>query len=63
MKATELRGRSVEELNTEMLSSLEEQFKLRMQAASGQQVQTHLFKESRRNVARIKTILNEKAGN
>jgi len=63
MKATELRDKSVEELNTEMLSSLEKQFKLRMQAASGQQVQTHLFKENRRNVARIKTILNEKAGN
>ena len=62
MKATELREKSVEELNAELLSILEEQFKLRMQASSGQQVQTHLFKESRRNVARIKTILKEKAG-
>ncbi len=63
MKASELRDKSVEELNTELLSTLEEQFKLRMQAASGQEVQTHLFKQNRRNVARIKTILNEKAGN
>ncbi len=63
MKASELREKSVEELNAELLSTLEEQFKLRMQASSGQQVQTHLFKQSRRNVARIKTILNEKAGN
>ena len=62
MKATELREKTVEELNADLLSTLEEQFKLRMQASSGQQVQTHLFKESRRNVARIKTILNEKAG-
>ncbi len=63
MKASELREKSVEELNAELLSTLEEQFKLRMQASSGQQVQTHLFKQGRRNVARIKTILNEKAGN
>ncbi len=63
MKASELREKSVDELKTEMLANLEEQFKLRMQASSGQQVKTHLFKETRRNVARIKTILNQKAGN
>jgi large subunit ribosomal protein L29 len=62
MKATELREKSVEELNAQLLSTLEEQFKLRMQASSGQQVQTHLFKQSRRDAARIKTILKEKAG-
>jgi large subunit ribosomal protein L29 len=62
MKAAELREKTVEELNAELLSSLEEQFKLRMQASSGQQVSTHLFKQTRRHVARIKTILNEKAG-
>ncbi len=62
MKATELREKTVEELNAELLSTLEEQFKLRMQASSGQQVQTHLFKQTRRDVARIKTILKEKAG-
>ena len=63
MKASELREKSVDELKSELLSTLEEQFKLRMQNASGQQVQTHLFKQGRRQVARIKTILNEKAGN
>jgi large subunit ribosomal protein L29 len=63
MKASELREKSVDELKAEMLSNLEEQFKLRMQAASGQQVQSHLFKQTRRNVARIKTILTEKVGN
>jgi len=50
MKAIELREKTVEELNADLLSTLEEQFKLRMQASSGQQVQTHLFKESRRDV-------------
>lgn len=63
MKATELREKSVEELNAELLSTLEEQFKLRMQASSGQEVKTHLFQQNRRHVARIKTILKEKAGN
>ena len=63
MKASELREKSVEELNAELISTLDEQFKLRMQAASGQEVQSHLFKQTRRNVARIKTILREKAGN
>lgn len=63
MKATELREKSVEELNAELISTLEDQFKLRMQTASGQQTQAHLFKQTRRHVARIKTILKEKAGN
>ena len=35
MKAKELREKSVEELNTELLNLLREQFNLRMQAASG----------------------------
>ncbi|MFT6189683.1 MAG: large subunit ribosomal protein L29 [Oleispira sp.] len=62
MKATDLREKTAEELNAELLSTLESQFKLRMQASSGQQVQTHLFKQTRRDAARIKTILKEKAG-
>lgn len=60
MKAAELREKSVDELKADLVTTLEEQFKLRMQAASGQQVQTHLFKQGRRTIARIKTILNEK---
>ena len=63
MKASELREKSVEELKAELHSMLEEQFKLRMQSSSGQQVQSHIFKQARRQVARIKTILKEKAGN
>ncbi|MGV3344575.1 50S ribosomal protein L29 [Enterobacteriaceae bacterium LUAb1] len=61
MKATELREKSIEELNTELLNLLREQFNLRMQVASGQLQQTHLLKQARRNVARIKTLLTEKA--
>ncbi len=63
MKAQELREKSVEELNAELLSQLESQFKLRMQASTGQLNQTHLLKQNRRDIARIKSVLNEKAGN
>lgn len=62
MKVADLREKTVKELNKELFSTLEEQFKLRMQVSSGQQVQKHLFKQARRHVARIKTILKEKAG-
>ncbi len=63
MKASELREKSVEELNTELLSQLEAQFKLRMQASTGQLNQSHLLKQARRDIARIKTALTQKAGN
>ena len=62
MKAKELREKSVEELNAELLNLLREQFNLRMQAARGQLQQTHLLKQVRRDVARVKTLLTEKAG-
>ncbi|MBG6246022.1 50S ribosomal protein L29 [Candidatus Symbiopectobacterium sp. 'North America'] len=62
MKANELREKSVEELNTELLELLREQFNLRMQAASGQLQQTHLVKQVRRNIARVKALLTQKAG-
>jgi large subunit ribosomal protein L29 len=62
MKASELREKSVEELNAELLSLLREQFNLRMQASTGQLAQTHLLKNVRRDIARVKTILTEKAG-
>ena len=62
MKASELKAKSVEELNTELLGLLREQFNLRMQAATGQLAQTHLLKQVRRDIARVKTILTEKAG-
>ncbi|KES17360.1 50S ribosomal protein L29 [Gilliamella apicola] len=62
MKAKELREKSVEELNTELLNLLREQFNLRMQLAGGQLKQTHMLKQVRRNIARVKTLLTEKAG-
>jgi large subunit ribosomal protein L29 len=63
MDTQELRGKSVDELNKELLRLLEAGFKLRMQKATGQLGQTHLVRAQRRDVARVKTILREKAGN
>ena len=63
MKASELREKSVEELNNELLAQLKEQFKLRMQASTGQLSQTHLLSQARKDIARIKTALRQKAGN
>ena len=44
MKASELRDKSIEELNAELLGLLREQFNYRMQASTGQLAQTHLQK-------------------
>ena len=62
MNTVELREKSVEELNTALLELLREQFNLRMQNSTGQLAQTHLLKNVRRDIARVKTILNQKAG-
>lgn len=61
MKAQELREKSVDELNTELLRLRREEFSLRMQNASGQLGQPHLVKEMRRDIARVKTLMKEKA--
>ena len=63
MKASELRDKSIEELNTELEQQCEGQFKLNMQQATGQLGQSHLLKQARKDIARIKTVLSEKAGN
>ncbi|MDC4678463.1 50S ribosomal protein L29, partial [Acinetobacter baumannii] len=60
--AKELREKRVDELNTELLNLLRKQFNLRMQDASSQLQQSHLLKQVRRDVSRVKTLLNEKAG-
>lgn len=60
MKASELRDKSVDELNEQLVKQLESQFKMRMQAATGQLTQTHQLRTIRRDIARIKTLLTEK---
>lgn len=63
MKASELRDKSVEELQQELINLSREKFNLRMQRGTGQLSRPHQMKEVRRNIARTKTILNEKTGN
>jgi large subunit ribosomal protein L29 len=61
MNASELKDKNVEELNTELLELLREQFNMRMQASTGQLAQTHLLRKVRRDIARVKTVINQKA--
>ena len=61
MKGNELRQKNIEELQKEKLTLLKEQFNLRMQRATGQLSKPHLFRQVRRNIARINTILAEKS--
>lgn len=63
MKASELRDKSAEDLNKQLLTLREEQFKLRMQKSTGQLGQLHLLQQNQRDIARVKTVLIEKAGN
>ncbi len=60
MKASELKGKSVDELKTSLVDLLREQFNLRMQRGSGQMGRPHQFKQVRRDIARVKTVMNEK---
>ena len=59
MKASELREKSAEELGKQLNALLEEQFRLRTRKATGQLTQTHLLQTNQRDIARIKTVLNE----
>ncbi len=59
MEAQELRKKSVEELNEELVALRREQFNLRMQQATGEQNRHTEHGRVRKDIARIKTVLNE----
>ena len=61
MKASELRGKNGEELQKELEALLRAQFGLRMQVATQQLSNTSQLKKTKRDIARVKTILKEKA--
>ncbi len=61
MEVGELRSKSAEELKGELVRLRKEQFGFRMDQASGQLAQSHLLKETRRDIARIKMVLGELA--
>ena len=63
MKASELREKSVEELQEEINNLSKEQFTYRMQKSTGQMGQTHLLGQIKRDIARIKTVIREKQDN
>ncbi|MFN4062609.1 50S ribosomal protein L29 [Azoarcus communis] len=61
MKASELRAKSADELNNELLELLKAQFSLRMQLATQQLSNTSQIGKVRRDIARVRTLLREKA--
>lgn len=60
MKTSELRQKSVEQLQEQLIGLLREQFEYRMKQATGQLGQTHVLKRTRKDIARLKTVLSEK---
>ena len=60
LTAKDLRERDEAGLKEEVLNIRKEQFNLRMQQGAGEMAKSHLFKNARRDIARVKTILAEK---
>ena len=61
MNANELRDKSPDQLRDELVALKKEAFNLRFQAATNQLENTARQRTVRRDVARVKTILNQKA--
>ena len=63
MKATELRAKDTEALNKELGELLRAHFSLRMQHATQQLSNISQLRKTRRDIARVRTVLNERAAN
>lgn len=61
MKTSELRGKQPDELQKELEALLRAQFGLRMQLATQQLSNTSQLKKVRRDIARVRTIMKERA--
>ena len=59
MKTKDLRGKTPDQLQDELISLKKEQFNLRFQAATGQMEKTHRVDVVRKTIARIKTLQNQ----
>jgi len=59
MKASDLRDKSMDELNEELVALRREQFNLRMQHATGELTHNHEHGRVRKDIARVKTVLSE----
>jgi len=62
MKVSEIRTKSSSELNEMLVELRKRQFELRMQLGTGQLTTPHQLREVRRDIARVKTILNTSQG-
>ncbi len=60
MNSSELRDKNSSELNTMLLDLRKEQFSLRMQHGTGQLGTPHEMRRVRKDIARVKTVLNQK---
>ncbi len=60
-KAEDLRAKSVDQLNEQIVDLKKEQFNLRFQKATGQLENTARQRQVRREIAQVKTILHERA--
>jgi large subunit ribosomal protein L29 len=61
MKIDDVRGMTPDQLTDGLLNLKKEQFNLRFQAATGQMEKTHRVNEVRKDIARIKTVMRQKA--
>jgi large subunit ribosomal protein L29 len=59
MKAEELKGKTADQLNDQLIELRKEQFNLRFQRATGQLENTARVRQIRRDIARIKTVLRQ----
>ena len=62
LDVNELRGKSADELQQVLLGLMKDQFNYRMQKSTGQLAQTHLLSAVKKDIARVKTLISEKAG-
>jgi len=59
-RADDVRGKSADELSSDLTNLKKEQFNLRFQAATGQIEKTHRVNEIRKDIARVKTVMRAK---
>ena len=60
MKTADLRKKTTEELEKELVTLNKDHFAFRMQQSTGQLAQTHLLSQVKKDIARVKTVLREK---
>ena len=60
LNAKDLQGKSETELNQLLIELRKEQFSIRLTKSTGQEVKNHLIPMTRKNIARVKTVLNSK---